>query len=255
VKNNSLPHERGATETDADLTASQIWVEGENEYAFVEHNDVALGDKGDQTALGAVIAVEASVGGMVVGNSVIGHEIGALDTAIRVDGPLYVTDNHYMGVGPRWASAKTPLSNELVIVGTGAIVGNNPMAVDDTGGTSTAFRDVDSERWSMPGVVEVKVGELEITWSSDIEIIEIEARVKVAPTGSTVIIDAHVNDTTTLYTTPGLRPTIATSGFTDTTTPDITTITAGDPVRIDVDQKDSNDVAAGLTVTVRYRRV
>lgn len=114
--------------------------------------------------------------------------------------------------------------------------------------------NINSERWSMSGVVTVTEGDHEITWSTDIEIIEIEARVKVAPTGSAVVIDMHVNDTTSLYTTQPNRPSIATSTKSDITTPDITTITAGDPVRIDVDEKDSSDVAAGLVVTVRYRQ-
>jgi len=113
---------------------------------------------------------------------------------------------------------------------------------------------IDSERWVIPGVVTVEEGDYEITWAVDIEIIEVETRVKVAPTGSAVIVDVHVNDTTTLYTGGTDRPEIATSTKSDTTTPAVTTITAGDPVRVDVDQKDSNDVAAGLTVTIRFRR-
>jgi len=138
VKSNSLPHERGATETDADLTASQIWVEGENEYVFVSDNDVALGDKGDQTTLGGVINVEATEGGMVIANSIVGHEVGGVDTAINVDGPFYVADNYYMGVGPRWASGKTPLSNGIVVVGSSAVIGINRMLLDFAGASGVS---------------------------------------------------------------------------------------------------------------------
>jgi hypothetical protein len=113
----------------------------------------------------------------------------------------------------------------------------------------------DSDRWSHPGFLHIKEGELEITWDTDIEISEVESRVKVAPTGSVVTVDVHVNDTTTLFTIQGDRPEIAVATKAAIGVPAITLIGAGDRVRVDIDEQDSNNVAQGLTVTVRYRRV
>ena len=94
-----------------------------------------------------------------------------------------------------------------------------------------------------------------MSWQFDVEIIEIEARVATAPTGTAVIIDAQKEGgTDNLYTTQGDRPTIATSTKSHTTTPNVTAIAAGEFLTIDVDQKDSNDVAVNLSVIVRYRR-
>lgn len=217
-----------------------------------DSNVLVGGEDGDKAATGAVISVEAVDGGSVRNNDVWGIVSGGLDTAMSIDGAFYVFGNAYHGEHP--LNTGTEFSTELDIIGTGATVGDNQMAITD-GGTTTSFENVDSERWAMAGVVETKTGELEITWSTDIEVIEVEARVKVAPTGSAVIVDVHKNDTTTLYTGGTDRPEIATSTKSDITTPAITSVTAGEPVRIDIDQKDSNDVAEGLTVTIRYRRV
>lgn len=253
VKNNSMPHERGATETDADLTASQIWVEGENEYAFVSGNDVALGDKGDQTSLGGVINVEASLGGMVQENSVIGHEVGGVDTAINVDGPLYVANNSYVGIGPRWASAKTPLSKGIVVVGDNAVIGENNMDVDVSGATTPSFARVDSDRWTSSVALTVTSGLIEVPFKGDVEIIEVEAYLSTQPTGSAVTIDLNKNGTT-MYTTQANRPSVAVAANSDTTVPDVTSISDGDTLSVDIDAIDSGGDGAGLSVTVRYRR-
>jgi hypothetical protein len=257
VTGNTMSQIGAATDFYAVDVCGQIAVYS-HEQAIVRDNFISIGKHISALTNKAVIWVD-SPKGTVAGNIVEGHVIAGangIDTAILLDtGAFNVFDNYYDGVGARWASGLTPLTNELVITGTGSKVGENGMTVDNSGGTGTEFADVDSERWSMAGVVDVKVGELEITWSTDIEILEIESRTKVAPTGTAVIIDAHKNDTTTLYTTQANRPEIATSTKADTTTPDITLVSAGEPVRIDVDQKDSNNVAEGLTVSVRYRRV
>lgn len=253
IKNNTLPHPEGANEIYADQINQQIWVEGEAEYAYVSDNDVQLGDKGDQTALGGVINVLCTEGGMLQGNSVTGHEVGGVDTAINANGPFYITGNSYTGVGPRWASAKTPLSNGIVVTGTGAVIGDNNMAIDTSGATTPSFDRVDTDRWTSSVALTVVDGLIEVPFKGDVEIIEVEAYLGTQPTGSAVTIDLNLNGTT-MYTTQANRPSVAVATNSDTTVPDITTVTDGDTLSVDIDAIDSNGIGAGLSVTVRYRR-
>ena len=116
------------------------------------------------------------------------------------------------------------------------------------------FGPVDQVPWIMPGVIAVKAGAVPYTALYDMEIVEVLATLGTAPTGSSVIVDVNKN-ATTIFTTPGDRPTIATSATADSAIPNVTTLAAGDILTVDVDQKDSNDVASDLLVFVRLRRV
>lgn len=82
---------------------------------------------------------------------------------------------------------------------------------------------------------------------------EVEVTMGAAPTGSSVIFDVNKNGTT-IFTTQGNRPTVATSSQSDTATPDVTTLVDGDYLTVDIDQVDSNSVGADAVLVVRYRR-
>jgi len=113
--------------------------------------------------------------------------------------------------------------------------------------------DIQQTVFTQGPVLAVTTGLFEVSFEHDVTILEIEARVAVAPTGSTVVVDVN-KDGVTLYTTQASRPTIATATKAHTTTPDITSVSAGEAVTVDIDQKDSNDVAVNLSVIVRYTR-
>lgn len=218
--------------------------------AVVDDNVIVSGEDGDKAATGAAISVEGVGGGSVRNNDVWGIVSGGLDTALSIDGPFYVFGNAYHG--EHSLNTGTAFSTELDVIGTGATIGDNQMTVTD-GGTSTVFESFDTERWAGPSTLTVKEGDYEIPFSGAFEIIDVEARVKTQPTGSAIIVDVHKNGST-IFTTPGDRPTIATSTNSDIAIPNVTAGADGDYLRVDVDQIDSNAIGQGLTVTIRYRR-
>jgi len=101
--------------------------------AVVDDNVVVSGEDGDKAGTGAAISVEAVAGGSVRDNDVWGIVDGALDTALSVDGPFYVSGNAYHG--EHSLNTGTPFPTELAIVGTGATIGENQMDTDVSGGT------------------------------------------------------------------------------------------------------------------------
>lgn len=71
-----------------------------------------------------------------------------------------------------------------------------------------------------------------------------------APTGSSLIFDVNKNGTT-IFTTQGNRPTIASSGNSSSAAiPDVTTLTTGDYLTVDIDQIGATVPGANLTVIV-----
>jgi hypothetical protein len=86
-------------------------------------------------------------------------------------------------------------------------------------------------------------------------ILGVTMAINTAPTGATVICDVNKNGTT-MFTTQGNRPSIAISAFATAAeaVPDVTAITIGDYVTVDVDQIGSTIAGSDLTVFVRYRR-
>lgn len=107
--------------------------------------------------------------------------------------------------------------------------------------------------YSYTGTLAVTVGTFRLyndmgaTWT----ITGVRASVGTAPAGASVIVDVHKNGTT-IFTTQANRPTIAaatnTSG--NVTNMDVTTVTAGEYLTIDIDQIGSTTAGADLTVQV-----
>jgi hypothetical protein len=82
----------------------------------------------------------------------------------------------------------------------------------------------------------------------------VSAYLDTAPTGAAFIVDVKQNGTT-LFTTQGNRPTIAISGNASTTTlPDITTVSRGDRISVDVAQIGSGTAGSDLTVAITLKR-
>jgi len=84
---------------------------------------------------------------------------------------------------------------------------------------------------------------------SSLTISSIFVSVSVAPTGAPIIFDVNKNGTT-IFTNQANRPTIAVETFTYSSTPDITTATAGDYFTVDVDQVGSTIAGTGGVVRI-----
>jgi hypothetical protein len=84
------------------------------------------------------------------------------------------------------------------------------------------------------------------TWT----ISTVRASVNVAPTGAALIVDVNKNGTT-IFTTQGNRPQIAVSTNTDVSgAPDVTSLTSGDYLTVDIDQIGSTIAGSDLVVTI-----
>ena len=85
----------------------------------------------------------------------------------------------------------------------------------------------------------------------DQKIVHVEAVVvTTAPTDASVIFDVNINGTTA-FTTQASRPTIlATANASSTILPDVTTLTDGDVLEIDVDQEGSTLPGTDWILTV-----
>lgn len=85
-------------------------------------------------------------------------------------------------------------------------------------------------------------------------IIEVQASVKTAPTGASIIVDINLNGTT-IWTTQGNRVTIVAGAYTGVqTTFDVLTLAVGDYFTIDIDQVGSTIAGAKLVVRLKIER-
>lgn len=83
---------------------------------------------------------------------------------------------------------------------------------------------------------------------------DVRARVSSAPTGAGVIVDVLKNGVT-IFTNSANRPTISGGSYEGVSgTPDVTALTAGDYLSVDVDQVGSGTPGADLSVVVTFRR-
>jgi hypothetical protein len=83
--------------------------------------------------------------------------------------------------------------------------------------------------------------------------VNVRASLGSAPSGAAVIVDVNKNGTT-VFTTQANRPSIAAAGFVSTkVTPDVTTLSDGDYMTVDIDQIGSSVAGSDLTVTVLLR--
>lgn len=82
-------------------------------------------------------------------------------------------------------------------------------------------------------------------------IVKIRASVSTAPTGADAIVDVNKNGTT-VFTTQSNRPTISADGFTSgaVTNMNVTALTSGDYLTVDIDQVGSTVAGSNLVVTI-----
>lgn len=105
--------------------------------------------------------------------------------------------------------------------------------------------------FSIPTTLATNTGTMRWYFDGSATISNVLASVGVAPTGASVIFDVNKNDTT-IFTNQANRPTITASNFYDfTSTPDVTSLTSGDYLTIDVDQIGST--IAGSNAIIRIK--
>ena len=100
--------------------------------------------------------------------------------------------------------------------------------------------------FSLPGALTATTGQSRQYFEASNTITNVRASVGTAPTGSSIICVVLKNGTT-IYTTQGNRPTITTGTNTATANnPDITSISAGDYLTVNVAQIGSSTAGADL---------
>lgn len=110
------------------------------------------------------------------------------------------------------------------------------------------------ETYTITGTLVVGTGSTRLYMATAGNVVNVIAGVGTAPTGASVIFDVNKNGTT-IFTTQGNRPTIAASAFSDTSsTPDVTSFSAGDYFTIDVDQIGSTIAGSTATITIEWTR-
>ena len=133
-------------------------------------------------------------------------------------------------------------------------VGANVTAVDNSGQarvdvTVKARHEVTLTR---TGALVVETGLVRWYPPVAITIVGVRASVNTAPTGASILVDVNKNGTT-IFTTQSNRPEIAAAGFTDLSgTPDVTGVSIGDYLQVDIDQIGSTVAGSNLTVTIEY---
>lgn len=81
-------------------------------------------------------------------------------------------------------------------------------------------------------------------------IVKVKLYARTAPVGAALIVDVN-KDGTTIFTTQGNRPSIADGANTgDSGTPDVTTLSEGDRLDVDIDQVGSGTAGSDLTIEV-----
>lgn len=104
------------------------------------------------------------------------------------------------------------------------------------------------------GNAEVKTGTMRKYFNQAVTILDVYAAVGTAPTGASLIVDVHKNGTT-IFTTQTNRPTIAAGTNYDVSgTVNVTSVSAGQYLTVDIDQVGSTVAGADLSVVVRYKR-
>ena len=104
--------------------------------------------------------------------------------------------------------------------------------------------------FSWSGELQTSSGTHRLVFADNATLVAVVASCGVAPAGAAVIVDVNLNGTT-IFTTQANRPTIADGGNQSAVaTPDVTAVSAGDYLTVDIDQVGSSDPGEDLTVSI-----
>lgn len=132
--------------------------------------------------------------------------------------------------------------DNLVVTRTG-----NDLTIVYAGGTATAAEHID---WQWQSNLQTATGSQRWYADGDYVINVVRASVGTPSSGASVIVDVNI-DGTTIFTTQGNRPTIAAGGYTATGTPDVTALSNGSYLTVDIDQIGSGTTGADLLVQIK----
>jgi hypothetical protein len=154
-----------------------------------------------------------------------------LDLVVTFKGPTY------KGYGAAHGQVSVPLEPRIILAGD----------CPESGGAITTLA------FSLPGQAFVEHGRLAMPFPGITgTLLGVNARVHVAPTGASIIVDVNKSGST-IFSDQSLRPAIAagtkTSGW---VSPQVTSITNTDYLTVDVDQVGSVLAGGDLVVAVRY---
>lgn len=153
----------------------------------------------------------------------------------------------YDGSSYQWVELRSP----GVIGATGPQGPQGPTGA--TGATGSSQLPI---TWSKPGTLTTSTGVSRYLFPYSATIIGVSAAVNSAPIGADIIIDVKKNGTT-IFTTQANRPKIlagANATAAEVTNMNVTSISTGDYVTIDINQVGSTNPGSDLTVFVRYQQ-
>lgn len=104
---------------------------------------------------------------------------------------------------------------------------------------------------TQPGVLATGTGATKFYFSGDATITGVYGNVGFAPSGSSIIVDVNVNNVT-IFTDQNNRLEILDGESLATATPDVSAVTAGDFLTVDLDQVGSTYAGGILTVQIEF---
>jgi len=106
--------------------------------------------------------------------------------------------------------------------------------------------------FTIPGTLSVGARNARFYVEGSRTISNVVVSVGTAPTGASIIFDVNKNGTT-IFSTQGNRPTITATNFYDgSSTPNVTSLSAGDYLTVDVDQVGSSAIGADAVVRIVF---
>jgi len=166
-------------------------------------------------------------------------------------------------IGKRWDTSSPEFMNgdvsNVSIFGS-ALTASNILEIYNTGigagSSSGTGPSIQRETWSYQGTVATIAGGQRLYVEQASTILSCRASVGTPPTGGSIKVDVNKNGST-IFTTQANRPEIAISGNTSgaVTNMNVSALSAGDYLTVDVDQVGSTVAGADLTVTVTLETV
>lgn len=257
----------GLSSISTDLAQDTVTVESDNaNWRITNAPDAVSGGSSSVTSVfsrtGAVVATSGDYSASQITNTPAGNiaatnaqsalneldteKLSATDASVtNARTPTAHASSHQPGGSDAMAVDAATSTGSLRTIGSGAqqaAAGNH---------TQTAYH---IENFSFKGTLPsgTTVGVLGVPVHMTATIVSIRVRINTAPTGQAVIVDVNKNGTT-VYTTQANRPTVAASGnSTNASLPDITSLSAGDYLSVDIDQVGSTITGADMVVSIRY---
>jgi len=119
------------------------------------------------------------------------------------------------------------------------------------GATGATGIGVSFQSFSAPGTLSIKTGKGRFYAPADFDITGVTVACGTTPVGQSIVVDINKNGST-IYTNQAARPTIfAGNYYALATTPNITSISAGDYITVDIDQVGLSFAGSDLTVVLQ----